>query len=101
MLSQYAEPVPSDEVEDDDCWRLEHFPVTTSGKLLVVWNSASKCHGTSLNQGLEKGPAYLKALLEVLTYLRMGEVEFLGDIRKMFNQIEIAPRDGDFHRFLW
>ena len=55
----------------------------------------------SLNDYLEKGPNYINSLLDVLAAWRWNEVAFIGDIRKMFNQILVHPDDQVFHRFLW
>ncbi|XP_068707535.1 uncharacterized protein [Montipora foliosa] len=70
-------------------------------KVRLVFDSSSKGHdGLSLNDYLEKGPNYINSLLDVLAAWRWNEVAFIGDIRKMFNQILVHPDDQVFHRFL-
>ena len=71
-------------------------------KVRLVFDSSSKGHDSlSLNDYLEKGPNYINSLLDVLAAWRWNEVAFIGDIRKMFNQILVHPDDQVFHRFLW
>ena len=67
----------------------------------IVWNAAAVYKGWSLNDGLFKGPALLNNLFCVLLAWRQNAVAMTGDIRKMFNQVQIAPEDRLYHRFLW
>lgn len=100
IITAYCEEVTINEM-DDPCWYLHHFLVENKTKLRVVWNSAATYKGFSLNQGLEKGPNLLNDLMAVIMHFRTKRVAFLGDIEAMFNQVQLAVRDRDFHRFVW
>ena len=43
----------------------------------------------------------LNNLFHVLIAWRNNTIAIAGDIRKMFNQIEMKPADRIYHRFLW
>ena len=104
ILDQYAEAVPLMDIHEKRGWYLDHFPVLRPGKSTacrIVWNSAAVYNGLSLNDGFFKGPDLLNNLFLVLLAWRLDEVVLFGDIRKMFNQIQIAPADRVYHRFLW
>lgn len=75
--------------------------VANKTKLRIVWNSAARYLGFSLNQGLEKGPNLFNDLLHVVQRFRVERVAFVADVEKMFNQVKIATQDQDYHRFLW
>ena len=78
------------------------FTPERTTKVRLVFDSPSKGHdGLSLNHYLEKGPNYINSLPDALASWRWNEVAFIGDIRKMFNQILVHPDDQVFHRFLW
>lgn len=100
IIAEYTERVPTAEL-DQPCWYLQHFVVANKTKLRIVWNSAAKYQGFSLNLGLEKGPNLLNDLLHVVQRFRAEKIAFVADVEKMFNQVQIAEQDRDFHRFLW
>lgn len=100
-IEEYAEPVPEDKIHAENAWYLQHFLVEHQSKLRIVWNSAAKYQGKSLNDGLEKGPNLLNELLVVLINFRNGAVAYQGDVAKMFNQVKLFYRDRNFHRFVW
>lgn len=101
ILDQFAEPVDAAAVQSTSAWYLIHFPVKNRTKLRIVWNAAQKSHGLALNDGLYKGPVLLNNLMTILHGFRMRPVPVAGDIRKMYNQVQLVPRDRDNHRFLW
>ena len=104
ILHEYAEPVSQIDVIDKKGWYINHFPVLRPGKSTscrIVWNSAALHKGVSLNDGLFKGPDLLNSLFCVLLAWRQEPIGITGDIRKMFNQIQLAPQDRVYHRFLW
>ena len=83
---------------------INHFPIIRPGKSTscrIVWNSAAVYKGWSLNDGLFKGPDLLNNLFCVLLAWPQNTVAMTVDIRKMFNQVQIAPEDRLYHRFLW
>lgn len=85
---------------------ISHLAVQNSNSestpVRIVFNSSQKCDGISLNDALVKGPdSYLNSLLGILLRWREGHAVIIGDIRKMFNSIEISETDQHCHRFLW
>ena len=104
IISECAEPVPTTEIEKKLGWYLNHFPVLRPGKSTscrIVWNSAAIYEGLALNDGLHKGPDLLNNLFTILCIWRQNPTALVGDIKKMFNQVQIAVQDRAYHRFLW
>ena len=89
----------------ESSWYLNHRmierPDKESTKLRIVFNSAAKCMGVSLNDAFEKGPVYTNSLFCCFLRWRMYRVAVSGDMEKMFNQISIMEHDQRYHRFLW
>ena len=89
----------------ESSWYLNHRmierPDKESIKLRIVFNSAAKCMGVSLNDAFEKGPDYTNSLFRCFLRWRMYRVAVSGDMEKMFNQISIMEHDQRYHRFLW
>lgn len=100
IIAEFAEEVPRED-SNAPCWYLHHFVVQNPKKLRIVWNSAAEYQGFSLNAGLEKGPNLLNNLTSVVHNFRIEKIAFLGDIQKMFNQVQIAQEDRNYHRFIW
>ena len=67
----------------------------------IVFNSSAKLMGHTLNKYWAKGPDLLNSLLGILIRLRENEVEFMGDIKKMYHSVETTPVEQQTHRFLW
>ena len=104
ILDEFVEPVPESDLKNENAWYLDHFPVIRSSKTTpcrIVWNSAALYNGVALNDGLNKGPDLLNSLFLVLLAWRQNPIALAGDIKKMFNQVQIAPHDRAYHRFLW
>ena len=83
---------------------LPHHPVisdTKNTKVRIVFDSAAKVNGISLNDLLEKGPNLLNDLTGILLKFRKYRYAVAGDISKMFLQILLHPEEQVFHRFLW
>ena len=70
------------------------------GKDHVVFDCAAKYKGTSLNSQLLQGPDLTNSLFIVLTRF-CQEVAMMANIKRMFNQVKVDPRDIDALRFLW
>lgn len=88
----------------EPAWYLPISEVETpdkTTKVRLVFDSAAKVDGVSLNDALEKGPCLLNSLFDVLIGWREEKIAFAGDIAKMFNQIAVHPEDQRYHRFLW
>ena len=58
--------------------------------------------GPSLNQVLAKGPdRYLNNLAGVIVNFRSGRVAAKGDVRKMYNCVQLSEEDAYLQCFLW
>ena len=66
-----------------------------------MFDCAGRYGGTSLNDQLLKGPDLLGNLVGVLTRLRIEKVAVVGDIKQMFHQVGVDPKDSQYLRFLW
>ena len=87
----------------EPAWYLPIGEVETpnkSTKVRLVFDSAAKLKGLSLNDTLEKGPYFMNSLIDVLVGWREEEIAFAGEIAKMFNQVTVHPDDQRYHRFL-
>ena len=78
-------------------------PKSNTTPVCVVFDASRQQEGgPSLNQLLAKGPdRYLNNLATVITMFRAGRFVALGDIKKMFNAVELAYRDTFLQCFLW
>ena len=102
LIGGYAEKIDKQPTEEG--WYLPHHPVisdTKNTKVRIVFDSAAKVKGVSLNDLLEKGPNLLNDLTGILLRFRRYKYAVAGDISKMFLQILLNPKDQVFHRFLW
>ncbi|XP_045115478.1 uncharacterized protein LOC123507035 [Portunus trituberculatus] len=77
-----------------------HKPESRSTPLRIVFNSSASYMGSSLNDFLAKGPDCLN-ILGVLLRFRQDFVGLIGDIKKMYNSVDISLFDQNCHRFLW
>lgn len=78
-----------------------HKADSRSTPMRIVFNSSAPYMGCSLNEFLAKGPDCLNNILGVLMRFRQGFVGLMGDIRKMYNSVQISSLDQHCHRFLW
>ena len=106
LLTQgFVRPLTPEESNDGRGWYLEHHAVYRedkgSTKVRIVWNAAAQFQGVSLNDAFHKGPDLLNSLMSCLLAWRRDRVALVGDVRKMFNQIEVAASDQIYHRFVW
>lgn len=72
-----------------------------SHKVRVVFDSAAKFHGLSLNDCLYTGPALQGEVLPLLIGFREYEVGVTADISAMYSRIRMNQDDARYHRFLW
>eukprot|EP00794_Sanderia_malayensis_P002620 gene2620-3033_t len=106
-MEEYFKEGYADRIEGkptEEGWYLPHHPVvseTKNTKVRIVFDSAAKVKGVSLNDLLEKGPNLLNDLTGILLRFRRYRYAIAGDISKMFLQILLSPEDQIFHRFLW
>jgi len=94
------------EVENDGpSWYLPHFPVIREDrettKVRIVFDSAAKCNGKSLNDAMLTGPKLQRDVLEILLRFRQKPVALVADIKEMFSQVVLAEKDRRYHRLLW
>ena len=97
----HAEIVPLDLSEEGEnpVHYITHF-VTPQEKFRVVYNGALKIDGMSLNDMLHQGPMFIASLVRILLRFRQYACAVIGDIRNMFFQIGLDPKDRDMLRFL-
>ena len=73
-------------------------------KLRIVYADASSSEGkksTSLNDCLHVGPSLNPLLFDILVRFREKRVVLIGDIEKVFLNVEVDKADRDCLRFLW
>ena len=95
--------VPQSEVEKQ--WFLPHYPVIkedrVTTKVRVVFDTAAKQDGKSLNDATWPGPKLQRYLVDVLTRFRWAPVALSADISEMFLQVKLQDKDRRYHWFLW
>nr|XP_039254086.1 uncharacterized protein LOC120331115 [Styela clava] len=85
-------------------WYLPHHPVFSEqkpGKVRVVFDAASRCMNTSLNDQLLRGPDTANSLLGTFLRFRQHEIAIVADIEAMFHQVKVHPKDWNVLRFMW
>ncbi len=103
---KYIQEVVTNTPQQDDAYYLPHFAVVRwekqSTQVRVVMDGAARAgKNPCLNDCLLKGPKLVNELPSVLMRFRQKEICFAADIRKMFFQIGLLPKDRRYHRFLW
>ena len=84
-------------------WYLPRHPVVHPhelGKVCRVLNGAEKFQGQSLNNALFTGPDLLQSLIHNLIRFRQFKYAVSADIKEMFLQVGVLPRDRPSLRFL-
>ena len=101
----YAQEITEEDIQNaSTVWYLSHHPVVNPskpGKLRVVFDCAAKFNGTFSNDKLMKGPDLANSLVGVLTRFRKNKVTLVADVKAMFHQIKVDPRDQNALGFLW
>ena len=77
------------------------IPESKSTLVRIVFNSSAALHGHKLNEYWIKGPDLLNDLFGIVLRLRENQVEFIGDISKMYHRIRIPEMDQHVDKFLW
>ncbi|KAJ8049534.1 hypothetical protein HOLleu_02319 [Holothuria leucospilota] len=72
-----------------------------STKVRVVYDTASKCEGVSLNDVIYNGPKLQNDLFDVLIGIRRRPIALICDISEMYLQIQLAKEDRTMFRFMW
>ena len=82
--------------------RAVYDPSRVSTKCRIVFDASAKTpSGFSLNDSLLPGPPLQQAIVAVELRFRTRKIALIGDISKMFLQIEVDPIDRKYLRFLW
>ncbi|XP_075161362.1 uncharacterized protein LOC142234165 [Haematobia irritans] len=102
----YARTVRQEELRStrSRVWYLPIFVTFNPNKphrVRLVWDTAAKTEGISLNDLLLVGPDLLTSLVEILLKFRIGRIGICGDIAEMFHQILVREEDRHSQRFLW
>lgn len=85
-------------------WYIPHHPVyhpRKPNKIRVVFDCSATFQGVSLNSKLMQGPDLANQLVGVLHRFRQDRVAVIGDLKKMFYQVNVKKEHQDFLRFLW
>ncbi|XP_015914024.2 uncharacterized protein [Parasteatoda tepidariorum] len=105
VAEKIIEPVDSEELTKDKGHYLPHRPVfkeNSTTKIRPVFDaSAKERNSVSLNDCVEKGPNNLELIPKLINRFRQGKFGVISDIRRAFQQINVAPSDKKFLRFLW
>ena len=93
------------EVDDGPSCYLPHFPVVREDKettkVRIVYDSAARYGGISLNDTMLPGPKLQQDVFDVLLRFRRNPVALVADLTEMFSQVIMAKQDRRYHRFLW
>ena len=97
---EYVRKVP---MKDEEQWFLPHFAMVNnqkaSTKVRIVFDTAAKLEGKSLNDAIHSGPKLQRELVDVLTRFRRAPVALTADISQMFLQVGLTEKDRRFHQF--
>jgi hypothetical protein len=101
----YVTKVNANVREKNGVWYLPHFciskPEKETTKTRIVFDASSKFRDISLNDCIHAGPKLQRDLVEILLRFRKSPVALACDVAEMYLQIELAPEDRPYHRFLW
>ena len=64
-------------------------------------DSVKSTSGVSLNDQLLVGPTVHPPLNDVHVHFRKHHYVLTTDVSKMYRAVTLAPKDRDYHRFLW
>ncbi|KAL2093214.1 hypothetical protein ACEWY4_010526 [Coilia grayii] len=84
-----------------ESWFIPHHMVTHNGKDRIVFNCSFTYKGQNLNELLVPGPTLTSSLLGVLLRFREHAIAISSDIKGMFHQVRLLPKDRPLLRFLW
>ena len=81
----YVRKLEPNEGEDGPSWYLPHFPVIREDrettKVRIVFDSAARCKGISLNDVMLTGPKLQRDVLKILLRFRLRPVALVADIQ--------------------
>ncbi|XP_058817006.1 uncharacterized protein LOC131680301 [Topomyia yanbarensis] len=98
--------VEADDERNSPTYYLPHHPVikeaSTTTKVRVVFDGSAKTSsGFSLNEALCVGPVVQDDLLNIILRFRTFPVALVGDIAKMYRQVQVHSDDTPLQRILW
>ena len=82
-------------------WYIPHHIVRHNGKDRIVFDCSFSYQNQCLNTQLLPGPTLGPSLLGVLLRFRQHKIAISGDVKSMFHQVRLLPRDKPLLRFLW
>ena len=84
---------------------LPHFPVVREDKettkVRIVYESATRYGGISLNDTMFTGPNLQQDILDVLLRFHRNPVALVADLTEIFSQVIMTMKDRRYHRLLW
>ena len=97
---QHAEQVPEEELTRNDgkVWYIPHhgmYHPHKPEKVRVVFDSAAKYCGISLNSVLLQGPDLANNIIGVLMRFREEDIAVMADIEAMYYQVRVRREDVD------
>jgi hypothetical protein len=104
ISDKHAMLVEEGDLNEPHQWFLPHHAVfkrSNPEKCRVVFDCAAQYKGISLNDTILQGPNFLNNLSGVLIRFRKEPVAVIGDVKLMFHQCFVLPKDRRFLRFLW
>ena len=110
VVEKYRAEGASRQVPDDELanlkpiWYLPHHTVWHPRKPeepRVVFDCATKSGGASLNDQLLRGLEDTSTLIGVILRFRVEDIAVTADIKRMFHQVYVAPKDRGALCYLW
>lgn len=75
---------------------------SNSTKLRVVFDASAKNNrGVSLNDALLVGPILQDNLIDIMLRFRFYRIALTADLRRMYRQVLVHPKDRGFQHILW
>lgn len=91
---------PDEAKKSEEAWYIPHHIVHHNGKNRVVYNCSFQCKANNLNKLLLPGLTLGPSLRVVLLCFREHQLAFSSDIRGMFHQVRLLPKDRPLLRIL-
>jgi hypothetical protein len=105
LKSGFIRKVPPDERWPKTAFYLPIFVVARADsettKYRVVTDGKAEFRNFSLNKAILAGPCWIKDVTLTLSRFRRYSYAMMGDVSKMFLQVQLAEKDRVYHRFLW
>lgn len=105
VVDKIEDPAAEDQGRSDLYYlphRAVYDPDKVSTKCRIVFDaSAQTASGKSLNDHLMPGPPLQLDIVGLALRFRVRPIVLVGDIAKMFLNIDVRAEDRDFLRFLW